>query len=182
MNLSSRCELRAITEEVSTSLVLPSIPLPTPQLKAKFKFFEETVRRVEKLNVIKPVDIEHAGIHPTENGTKTILKLVDDSFGNEIIVNGAEEADLTRKRYQQVQSLYKVGCKACDSLDLTPNLCVTCQQASTTTDTTALKAMVDKETDEEFPAMETGDEDPKNTNKRPISDEDGTDDDHPAKR
>ena len=174
-------KLRAITEEVSTSLVLPSIPLPTPQLKAKFKFFEETVRRVEKLNVIKPVDIEHAGIHPTENGTKTILKLVDDSFGNEIIVNGAEEADLTRRRYQQVQSLYKVGCKACDSLDLTPNLCVTCQQASTTTDTTALKAMVDKETDEEFPAMETEDEDPKNTNKRPISDDDGTDD-HPAKR
>lgn len=168
-------KLRAITEEMSTSLVLPSIPLPTPHLKAKFKFFEETVRGIEKLNVIKPVNIEYAGIHPTEDGTRAILKHIDDTFGNEVIINGAEEADLTRRRYQQVQALYKVGCKACDSPDLTPHLCGTCQQAFTTTDATALKTMIDNETDEAFPPL-------KGNNKRPISDGEGTSDGHPAKR
>ena len=175
-------KLRAIVDEVSTTFVIPSIPLDTPQLKAKFDFLEEKVTSIENLKVIKPTNIEHTGIHPTENGTRSILKAINESFNSEIVVDGAEEEDLTRKRYQQVQALYVVGCKGCDAPGLTPHQCGACKTAAESVDISVLQAMIDKETDEHFPSIET---EPtiNNNNKRPISDDDDDDKkEHPSKR
>ena len=172
-------KLRAIAEEVSTSLVMPSIPLVTPQLKAKFDFLEEKARSIEKLKVIKPTDIEYAGIHPTEDGTRNIIKVINESFSSEIVVDGAEDEDLTRRRYQQVQALYKVGCRACDAPEFTPYLCGACRTAAESVDISVLQERIEKETNEQFPPME---EDPESKkNKRSISDDD-EDGKHPAKR
>ena len=174
-------KLRAVTQQISTSLVLPSVPLVTPHLKAKFQFLEEKVGTIENLKVIKPKDVEYSGIHPTEKGTKSILMAINESFDGEIVVDGAEDDDLTRRRYQQVQALYRVGCRACDTPELSTSLCGACRTAAENVDATILQEMIDKETEAQFPAMETS---VINNNKRPISDDDDEDGnkENPSKR
>lgn len=169
-------KLTRIAEEVTTAFVLPSLPLTTPHLKAKAAYLEEEVRKIEKINVIKPVGIEYDGIHPTEDGTKKLIHLLNNSFEKEIILDGAEDRDLTTKRYLKVQSLYKVGCRACDKPELSPYLCDECKVAAPNVDIERINDMIEKENAEMYPVA--NEFDLRNADKRPRSDDDA---DLPAK-
>ncbi len=102
-------KLRKLAEEVTTSFVLPCVPLVTPEMKAKADYLEEEVRKVDKVKIIKLQDIQQEGIHPTEVGTCSMIQQLHQAFNEEIIVDGAEEGDLTTRKYGKVQAIYKVG-------------------------------------------------------------------------
>lgn len=148
-------KLQNMANEITTSFVLPVLPLSTPEMKAKAQYLEEEIRKLEKVNVIKPENVDHDGIHPTEDGTTSLLKQVDQSLG-EIILNDAEDDDLTTRRYMKVQALYKVGCRACDDPAYSAYLCMNCKGSLNVDvqNVARLEEMIKKAEEEMYPRME----------------------------
>ena len=162
-------KLRALAEEVETSFVLPSLDLPSPQMKARYDYLENELTKIPAVKIIKPQDVEMDEIHPTAQGTATILQALHTEF-DDLILDEAETDDLTTKRYFQVKSLYKVGCRTCSTQDLTPYLCEACITRCPDVNTAAFDILLEKAETEMYPA----------TNKR--THESSDDDDLPAKR
>ena len=106
-------KLKTLSEEVVTTFVMPCVPLVTSKMMVKATYLKEEVKSMKPLKVITLEDIDHENddIHPTEDGTPAILKQLHSKFGEEIIVDGAEEGDITIRKYSKVQSLNKVGCQ-----------------------------------------------------------------------
>ena len=119
-------KLRALAAEVETSFLMPSLALPTPVMKARYDYLESELAKIPEVKVIKPKNVEMDGYHPTAQGTETILQALHAEF-KDLILDEAEKADLTTKRYVQVKSLYKVGCRTCDSREFTAYLCEACK-------------------------------------------------------
>ena len=162
-------KLTKLATEVPTSFVLPCVPLATPEMKAKAEYLEEEVRKIENVKVVKLDNIEHDEdeIHPSENGTLQMITQLHTAFDGEIIVDGAEEGDLTTRKYGKVQALYKVGCRGCENHSYTSFLCADCQERVPETNTDRLMELLKKANDEMYPEAETG----ANTEKRPHSDD-----------
>ena len=59
-----------------------------------------------------------------------MLKQLHSILGEEIIVDGAEEGDITTRKYGKVQSLYKVGCRTCNDHSYTPYMCEECRKGT----------------------------------------------------
>ena len=155
-------KLRALSAEVETSFVLPSLELPTPQMQARFKYLENKLAKIPEVTTIKPQNVEMDGIHPTVHGTETILQALHTEF-NDIILEEAETEDLTTKRYFQVKSLYKVGCRTCDTQELTPYLCEACKSKCPDVDTNDFEILLEKLEKDMYPTPgkrthESGDE------------------------
>ena len=159
----SLLKLRALAEEMETSFVMPSLELPTAVMKARFDYLEDQLSKIPNVKIIKPENVEMDGVHPTANGTETILQALHTEF-QDIILSEAETKDLTTKRYFQVRSLYKVGCRACDSAELTSYLCEACMSQCPDVNTDAFKPFLEKAEKEMFPTAgkrthESSDED-----------------------
>ena len=87
------------------------------------------MRKIDSLKVITLQEIEHDDIHPTEAGTRAMIQQLHSSLNEGIIVDGAEEGDITTRKYGKVQALYKVGCRTCDNHSFTPFMCEDCKEA-----------------------------------------------------
>ena len=169
-------KLSKLAETVPTTFVLPCVPLTTPEMKAKADFLEEKVRNIATVKVLKLEDIEHEddGIHPSETGTLELLKQLNTAFNGEIVLDGAEDNDLTTRKYGKVDTLYKVGCRACDNLTFTPFLCSDCRESAPNSCIDRLMQLLKAAQDEMYPQMEVTTA----TEKRPLSD---NEDDHQRK-
>ena len=169
-------KLKTLADEIPTSFVMPSLPLDTPELKAKSTYLEEKLKVVTNMKLIKPHDIEYDDIHPTEKGTKHIIHQLNDAFNKEIILEEAEDDDLTTKRYRHVQALYKVGCRACETPNLNNDLCNECKEKAKQVDISLLEAEIQKERDLMYPAppdVEMDDQ-TRSSDKRPLSGEESS--------
>ena len=161
-------KLKALSEQVVMTFVMPCVPLVTPEMKAKATYLEEGVRKIETVKVITLDEIDHDDddIHPTEDGTRAILKQLHSKFGDEIIVDGAEEGDITTRKYSKVQSLYKVGCRTCNDHSYTPYMCGECKQGTADeANVERLMQLYNKAEEEMFPDVGSSE-------KRPLSDDD----------
>ena len=69
---------------------------------------EEGLKKLPNVQLIKPENVEMEDFHPTENGTKEIVKKIHSVF-NDLVLDGADDDDLTAKRYSKVHKMYKVG-------------------------------------------------------------------------
>ena len=162
-------KLKKLSEEVVTTFVLPCIPLVTPDMKAKATYLEEGVRKIESVKVIALEEIEHDAdeIHPTENGTRTMINQLHSHLNEEIIVDGAEEGDITTRKYGKVQALYKVGCRTCDDHSYTPFMCEECKKGKENeASVNRLMELFTIAEEEMFPDIGGS------TEKRPLSDDD----------
>ena len=63
-------KLAELAEEVKVNFLFPSLELSTPPLLARATYLEESLQKIEKINLIKPANIEMEDTHPTESGTK----------------------------------------------------------------------------------------------------------------
>ena len=159
-------KLKHLSDQVVTTFVLPCVPLITPEMKAKALFLEEKVRKIESLKVLTLHDIEHDDIHPTEAGTRAMIQQLHSSLNEEIIVDGAEEGDITTRKYGKVQALYKVGCRTCDNHSFTPFMCEDCKEGKPDEASVAHLMELFKAAEEEmFPDVGSAE-------KRPLSDDD----------
>ena len=161
-------KLRTLAAEVKTSFIMPSLELPTPEMKARFNYLENQLAEIADVLIIKPKNVDMDRIHPTADGTRTIIKELHAHF-KDIILDEADDDDLTTKRYVQVKSLYKVGCRACDTLELTPYLCDACKNQCPDVNIDAFNSLLEKAKNDMYPTGKRGHE---------SSDEDN----HPAKR
>ena len=55
----------------------------------------------------------------------------------------------------QVQPVYKVGCRGCDTKDFTPQLCPSCKEESKKTNTTRLTQIIEAIEKELYPEFES---------------------------
>ena len=161
-------KLSKLAEAVPTTFVLPCVPLTTPEMKAKADYLEESVRKIPTIKVVKLENIEHEedSIHPSESGTVAMVKQLDSFFNGEIVLEGVEDSELTTRRYGKVETLYKVGCRGCESLAYTPFLCTDCKETAENTSTDRLMQLTKAAEDEIFPQIEQE----TTKEKRPLSD------------
>ena len=156
-------KLSKLAEEVKTSFLFPSLDLTTPTLKARATYLEESLAKLPHVQLIKPTSVEMDDTHPTEDGTKTIIKELQRSLGD-VILEEATDDDLTAKKYSKVHKMYKIGCRACSDPALHTYLCDECMTQSQGVNMDVYQALLDKANNEMFPtadqsiSMETADQ------------------------
>ena len=149
-------KLSKLAEEVKTSFVFPSLALTTPPLLARAIYLEEGLKKLANVNLIKPEEVEMDDTHPTESGTKQIIKELHGTF-NDLILEEADDNDLTAKKYSKVHKMYKVGCRACSDPNLHTYLCDTCKTESENTNMDIYLTLLENAKNELFPEAFTSD-------------------------
>ena len=145
-------KLQNLTNEVDTTLILPTTPITTPVEEAKAAYFEQNMRKVEKLKIVQLENIEYdESNHPTMDGTARIIEQIQESVN--IILDGAKEHITTSKKYSNVQTMYKAGCRGCDSSDYTPDLCIDCTENAKLVDISELNDMLQAVYSKYFPVI-----------------------------
>ena len=74
-------------------------------------------------------------------------------LGDVIIMEGAENEATTSRKYSQIQPVYKVGCRGCDTHEFTPQLCCTCKQEAKAVDIQYLKELIKDFKEQLFPTF-----------------------------
>ena len=148
-------KLSKVADNVSTIVVLPAIKNETPTLKAKSEFLHEKIMAIGQVTTVALENIELADDmgHPSVNGTKTAMIQVDAATGNNLIMQDCVEDVSFPQKYRKVQTLFKVGCRGCDSLEFTHTLCSNCKEAAKKIDISVLQARIDFLQNEMFPQM-----------------------------
>ena len=147
--------LRKLAVEENVTLVLPCTPTTGAEEIAKAKFLEESMKDIKEIKTITLENIEYEGRHPTQKGTLKIVEQIHVALNEEVILDGAKDDVTTPLKYSKVQPIYKVGCRGCENLEFTPDLCVSCKEVAQAVDIQQLQDMICKLTDELFPAYES---------------------------
>ena len=147
---------KAATRQGNVKLILPSGPKDTPNEIARSTYLEEEIKKIEQIEVIEINDIEYSGFHPTEKGTTDIIKQLNEKLNKEIIMEGCENDIITTLKYSKVRPVYKIGCRGCNTLDYTPDLCYDCKEKAAEVDTKAFEEILNKTTAEMYPVIEEG--------------------------
>ena len=84
-------------------------------------------------------------------GTLELLDQINAATNNQLILEGYRDDSVVPLKYRQVQPVYKVGCRGCDTTDYTARLCVACREAAKNTDTKELEDRIMKIKAEMFP-------------------------------
>ena len=143
-------KLSKLADEVKTAFIFPSLQLTTPPIKARAMYLEQELAKIKNVQLIKPDNVEMDDAHPTEEGTKSIIKELHRTF-NDVILEEAEDDDLTVKRYQKVHKMYKVGCRACSDPNLHVYLCDECKTQSNDVNIDSFLAILQNVENEMFP-------------------------------
>ena len=115
--------------------------MPTEQGKAKY--MEDKILAINNIKKIKLENIEYdSSRHPSEAGTKEMIKQINTLVGNDLVLPERHDVTTTSKKYAQVQPMYKVGCRGCDHLEFTPQLCKTCVEGLINVDTSYLENII----------------------------------------
>ena len=148
-------KLRHLSAATNVTVVLPAIVTSTPETVAKSNYLRETIVNVDSVDCIQLKDIEYDDTdHPTIPGTQSIITAINDACPEQIILQGCQDDVTVKRKYRMVQPVFKVGCRGCDSLEYTPNLCATCKDHAQNVDTSQLEMAIEKLKNEMFPAMD----------------------------
>ena len=79
--------------------------------------------------------------HPSLEGTRTILNIIDEAMGNALIFNA--KYSVNPRFYMGVQPVFKYGCKRCDKFGQYPNTAGLCPLCLESVDPPDFTAMVD---------------------------------------
>ena len=167
-------KVKELAANTNVTLILPSMPTNTVHEICKAKYFGEKLKEVEEIKVIELSDIEYEStgkhLHPTVDGTKTMIQQLDVACSNEVILPDAETDEIaTTRKYRQVHTLYKVGCRGCSTFTgYTSELCETCRMAAEHIDVTYITEMLNKVNEEFFPSTSTTNEGDDDVNMKEI--------------
>ena len=138
-------------------LVLPCAPTSGPYEVGKKQYLTERMSKIETIKTIKLADIEYDAGHPTERGTKEIVTQINTVLEKNMILEGAEDDTTTSKRYSQVQAIYKVGCRGCDTDNFTPQLCPECKEKAKEVDDAPLRKIIEEIEQQCYPQLNGSD-------------------------
>lgn len=162
-------KLEKLATSIPVTVVVPPIWEDVPNVAGRSQFLRETLAKIDTITVIPLGEVElDETNHPTQRGTLSIIDQID-SLKKIILEDCRGDATLPVK-YRQVQSVFKAGCRGCDSLDYTPSLCATCRQDAQETDTSILTGMIDARMNILYPPMDVEMKENKDANKRTASD------------
>ena len=172
-------KLEKLATDAKITVVLPSIPTDTPEQIIKGQFLTESISKIVSINVIALAEVEMADFrHPSRKGTAAIINQIHAK--KPIVLSDCRSDDTTLpSKYRGVQTLFKVGCRGCDSLEFTRSLCNTCVENAKVLDTTEIEGRIRLLRDQMFPPVETNEvqmNDIDNNNKRGLSDDDDVND------
>ena len=164
-------KLKKISSDTNVTMVLPCAPTTGPHEIAKAEYFEEKIREIDDIKVVKVDNIEYDGTHhPTEKGTAQIIEQIQAAVEEKIVLDGAESETTTARKYSLVQPVYKIGCRGCDTREYTPDLCLSCKEEAQTSDIQYLTELIEKVEIDLYPKGMLGlmedDVEMKNCNKR----------------
>ena len=146
--------MKKLAIERNVTLVLPSVPTSGACETGKAQYLEEQMTEIEEIKTIKLQEIEYEGKHPSKAGTVKIIETINKYFADEIILDGAKDDITTKRKYSQVQPIYKAGCRGCDSTQYTPDLCSDCVRIAKTFNTEYLQQIIDRIHDKQYPEFE----------------------------
>ena len=173
-------KLAKLSTTIPITVALPPICNEIPELKIKGEFLRDTLKKVENTTVLNFTEIElNESQHPTAKGTKDMLTQIHAV--KEIIMPDCENDVVSNQRYRGVQTLFKTGCRGCDTLSYTNFLCDTCKENASVVDTVKIEDDIKKLTDEMFPPMNEVDMSEANGVKR-TNDSNDDDDDANARK
>ena len=162
-------KLNELSKKSHVAVVMPTVPPVGASETGRLEYYKQALKSIEseRIKTVQMNNIEYHDSHPTEQGTREILKQIDEMSGNKLILGEALPEDLTtRQRYSQVRALYKVGCRACDCTEYTSALCGNCVEEAKKTDVTSLKARIDEIQENMFPDLGENDVQMRNIIKR----------------
>ena len=173
-------KLAKFSTTIPITVALPPICNEIPELKIKGEFLRDTLKKVDNTTVVNFTEIElNESQHPTAKGTKDMLTQIHAV--KEIIMPDCENDVVSNQRYRGVQTLFKTGCRGCDTLSYTNFLCDTCKENASVVDTLKIEDDIKKLTDEMFPPMNEVDMSEVNGVKR-TNDSNDDDDDANARK
>ena len=148
-------KLSKVAANVPTMVVLPAVKNATPTLKAKTEFLHEKIMAIGQVTTVVLENIELADDmgHPSVDGTKTAMIQVDAATGNNLIMQDCVDDVSFPQKYRKVQTLFKVGCRGCESLEFTHTLCSNCKEAAKKIDVSVLQTRIDFLQNEMYPQM-----------------------------
>ena len=101
-------------------MVLPVTLVVTPMEIGKPLYLEQKISKIDEIRTVKPKadSIQSDGIHPTKEGTEDTIRQLNDAFDKEIVIPEATPEDITTSaQYSKVQEIFKVGCRACTTIE-----------------------------------------------------------------
>ena len=148
--------MKQLTTEANVTFILPCVPTVGAAEAGKAQYFEEEIKKIDNIKVVKLEAIEYEGYHPSLKGTFSIIEQIQIAVGEEIIMEGARDDVVTNRKYSNVQPMYKAGCRGCNASEYTPNLCSVCFHLAESVDTKRLDDMIEKFQDSLFPKLSGG--------------------------
>ena len=143
-------KLQVLTEQTPVTVVLPPTDTDTPEMAVKGKLLIESLAKVVKVVQLTPVDMDDTG-HPSKQGTLDIVKQIDQH--KNIILPDCEEDTVVEMKYRGVQTIFKVGCRGCDSMQHTRALCEECKNAAAEMDVSEIEREITELRKQMYPAI-----------------------------
>ena len=148
-------KIQDLAKDREVTLILPCAPVHGPVGVGMAKYMEEKLKAIDTIKTLKLDNIEYdASSHPSEKGTKDMIQQVNEFLGKEVIMEEAMDETTTRKKYAQVQPMYKVGCRGCTVLDFTPTLCDKCCENLSDVHTERLDSIIEEIKNTMYPHLE----------------------------
>ena len=156
-------KVQALAEtRTRTAVVLPPAPAVTPEAVARVQYIEEKFKAIEseKLVIVEINNVEYdASNHPSVTGTKNFIHQLETVLGENLVLAEATEEDIATERiYNQVQPMYKAGCRGCDSPVFTRDLCSDCWIKTESVDVSYYERLVEGYRVQMYPDLGRGEE------------------------
>jgi hypothetical protein len=169
-------KVEKLASTLPVTLVLPQESNTDPESIVKSRFLRNAFDEHENVKVVKlsGIEIEDGHGHPTDAGTLEILKQIHAL--QKIVMKDCMDDAIAPGKYKCVQSLFRTGCRGCDSLQYTQYLCNDCRNAAKETDIVHLQESIKTLHEEMFPQPAPTDIEMMENKgmKRPSSDDDGS--------
>ena len=145
-------KLEMLATSVPVTVVLPAVPTQIPEQIVKGTFLTKTISEIESIKVITLKSVEMADFrHPTRKGTIDVLNQINEQ--KPVIIHEFCEATTLPSKYSGVQTLFKVGCRGCDSIDFTHSLCDSCRTTAAELNTYELEKEISDLRDAMYPPL-----------------------------
>ena len=150
-------KLKKLAKNRNVTLVLPCVPTVGANKTGRAEYLRDKMREVNEVKTIKLPEVEYDGRnHPKIEGTVKILEEINKEMLGTIILDKANKEDLTSNRsYFQVQPIYKVGCRGCETLEYTSSLCPKCIEAAQKFNVDELQKKIELFQEQQFPGFST---------------------------
>jgi hypothetical protein len=136
-----RPKIEKLAEKTSVTIVLPATPTEAPEQIVKDRLLTKVLKDIQSIDVIKLDPVEMADFrHPTREGTVNILQQINGR--KKIIIEQFGDSTTLPAKYRGVQTLFKVGCRGCETTEFNHSLCEDCTTAAAAIDITEFERQI----------------------------------------